>query len=403
VNVTNTSSTPVTTGAVSLTIIDCFDDLEKRRIEWKALQAHPNSDLDFFKLICSTRNSFEHPFVVVISKYDQVTGIVVGRVETIKQDIALGYRKLFSITLRSLTFVTGGVLGEMSEESVARLKELFVGKLRSREIDRLRFSNLAVESPVFRAMATSKGVLRDYCVDKALHWKMKIPQSEGGLLQSISKKHRYWIKRLEKQLKESGQGEITFKCFKSVEDVTEAIDDIEKVATQTYLRAMGQGFVKNSETLHRLQLGAKKGTFRAYVLYVACKPIAFWLGTLYSGIFHADCTGYHPDWKQYEPGTLLFVHAVSSLRAENALHWDFGLGDALYKRRFGDQSWLEGSISLYSFTLRGIGACVAVNLSTAVSMAVKSILGSAGVIQRVKKVWKRAFERRAAVVENQPA
>lgn len=126
------------------------------------------------------------------------------------------------------------------------------------------------------------------------------------------------------------------------------------MARLTYQRRLGSGFVNDAAHQRRCRLVAQNGRLRGYVLYVDDRPKAFWCGTLYKGVFHLAWTGYDPEWKQYELGTVVFLKMVEGLCEEKIREIDFGLGAAFYKERFGDRSSEEASIRIYSPTIRGV-------------------------------------------------
>ena len=57
---------------------------------------------------------------------------------------------------------------------------------------------------------------------------------------------------------------------------------------------------------------------------------------------------------RYEVGTLIFIRMNDELAREGVRKLDFGIGDALYKQRFGDQSWREATVWLFAPTAKGM-------------------------------------------------
>jgi CelD/BcsL family acetyltransferase involved in cellulose biosynthesis len=66
---------------------------------------------------------------------------------------------------------------------------------------------------------------------------------------------------------------------------------------------------------------------------------------------------------------------------------DFGLGDADWKQRFGDQQWQEASTSIFAPTMKGLGINGLRTLSTFVDQAVKRILEKTQILARMKRLW----------------
>ena len=65
-------------------------------------------------------------------------------------------------------------------------------------------------------------------------------------------------------------------------------------------------------------------------------------------------TGYDPDLREYVPGTLVLFRLVDELIREGVRKFDFGLGDAHYKQRYGDESWRRGGCDYVRAESQGI-------------------------------------------------
>jgi CelD/BcsL family acetyltransferase involved in cellulose biosynthesis len=82
---------------------------------------------------------------------------------------------------------------------------------------------------------------------------------------------------------------------------------------------------------------AERGWLRSYLLVNDQRPIAFGLGYQYDNVYYFAETGFVQDFSDYGPGTVLmhlFIEDFYHVRRPEIL--DFGLGDAAYKRSFGN-------------------------------------------------------------------
>jgi CelD/BcsL family acetyltransferase involved in cellulose biosynthesis len=86
--------------------------------------------------------------------------------------------------------------------------------------------------------------------------------------------------------------------------------DVEEIARKTYQRGLGVGFADTTRMRQRLELAARKGWLRAYLLYLGERPCAFWIGMLYGDTFVSDYTGYDPDLRQFSPGIGLVMRMI---------------------------------------------------------------------------------------------
>jgi CelD/BcsL family acetyltransferase involved in cellulose biosynthesis len=123
-------------------------------------------------------------------------------------------------------------------------------------------------------------------------------------------------------------------------------------------------------------------------LYVRDAPCAFWIGTLYKNTFYLNFTGYDPDYRNYEPGTILFIKMLEDLISQNLKHLDFGFGDAFYKQSFCDQNLQEASVYIFAPIFKGIGINSARLLVTLVSNWAQLILRKTNLLGRIKRIWR---------------
>ena len=67
---------------------------------------------------------------------------------------------------------------------------------------------------------------------------------------------------------------------------------------------------------------------------------------------------------------------------------DFGHGGALYKERFGDESFEEASIRIYRSSVRGLLPNFLTGSNTKLAGAIARLLSRLGLLQRVKTLWR---------------
>src|SRR5690606_11886417 len=116
---------------------------------------------------------------------------------------------------------------------------------------------------------------------------------------------------------------------------------------------------------------------------------AFWFGLVYKGVFHSSETGYDPDLRSYEVGSLMFIRLIDSLAEEGVKGVDFGLGDSFYKERFGDRSWRETSVWLFAPTLKGVALRTMLELTEALDQVGRKAVARFGLTDRIKRAWRQ--------------
>lgn len=382
-----------------ITIIRSIEEIERIRPIWEQLQWHPNTDIDFYLTIINNRPEVLRPHIILISVNGTHEGMLIGRVENQIFDIKIGYKKIFSFKIRTLRVIYGGIIG--GDASVAAnifISEL-IKELKNYDLDAVFFNMLPVQSITYQLARTQSNIFRRYRTgSKRLHWKMFLPSTFDELLNKMRLDPRYQIKRLERyarSIQKDFHGKVEYKIRTTVDEIDIIAKHAELVMKKTFQRGLGVGFYDNASNRKRLCTVARKGDLRAYELCINERPIAFWIGTQYKGIFYLDFTGYDPDYKKYDPGMILFIKMLEDCCVNNIKEIDFGFGDAYYKNRFGDHNFEEEVIGIFSVSFKGILINTVSLIIDSISQLAKSILEKTSLLGRIKKKWRNNLANKA--------
>lgn len=364
-------------------------EVESIRALWNSWVSTPNADIDFYLHILSSRPEILRPHVIVLYRDHQPVAMLVGRLVDSSVPVRLGYAKLFNIRARSLTFIQGGLAGDLSAENAEELISEVVRSLRNGEADLADFRFVKTDSPLYRSVVRLPGFLcRDRFPLIQWHRSMKLPEKPEDISNCMSGHLRKQIRRRAKQLEADFPGKVRVEHFTSIGAEGSMFSDIEQVARKTYQRGLGVGFFNNSASQKRFRFEAQKKWFRAYIMYLADTPCAFWMGSLYQGVFHFGDVGYDPAYSNYELGKQLLVRVLEDLCRQGARDVDFGLGDADWKQRFGDTQWEEASVSIFAPSLRGLGINICRTPALMTEKIVRQALEKTRILARIRKLWR---------------
>lgn len=218
---------------------------------------------------------------------------------------------------------------------------------------------------------------------------MDLQYEIGFLLKKLRSKHRSWLRKKQRELEFTFPGKVNWHWMREIDDVSGLCSLIESVAARTYQRGLGAGFVNDEEHRQRFTLFASRGQLRAQLLEIDGQVRAYWIGIVYQGVFHSWETGYDPDLHVFEPGTLIFLRMVDQLVLEGVRKLDFGLGDAAYKRRFGDHSWREATVRLFAPSAKGVAIRSVLGTTSMLDGVARRFLQKIGVLDRLKTGWRR--------------
>jgi hypothetical protein len=377
---------------VELRVLRTAAEIESVRSSWAAWQRHPHADLDFFLTIVRIRPEVISPYVLALYRDGALETLLVGRLERGQVSLTVGYWALARLSVRTLSFVHGGLLGNDSPENCAALVRELNRCLARERAHFMSVHFVTVGSAFHRALARASWLCRDYFPETRPHWIMKLPADAEAIYEKMSPKarrnRRYEANRLQKEF-----SAVRLECYTKEADLDRVMDDAESIACRTYQRGLGVGFAASDENRERFAVEAARGRFRSYLLYLGDKPVAFFVGTMSRNVLYDNFTAYDPEYSRYSPGNVLFYHLFERLCREGVEAVDFGFGDAWYKAQFGTEKSEETTIAVYAPTLRGVG----LNLTRMPAMMLdrlgKNAVEKLTVLRSVKKRWRAWAQR----------
>jgi hypothetical protein len=155
---------------------------------------------------------------------------------------------------------------------------------------------------------------------------------------------------------ESNNGNLALKRITSPDDIDYFIEKSRTVLGRSWKshHAEGTELFTDTRCAEYFSL-AKHGLMRSYVLIGNDEPIAFILGFQWNNIYHYSNIAYDLQKSALSPGTVLFYLMLEDLHIYDKPEiLNFGIGDSLYKRRFGTDNSVDCSVSVIKSTLFNI-------------------------------------------------
>ena len=177
--------------------------------------------------------------------------------------------------------------------------------------------------------------MRDRCPTAVSRWRLRLPGTYAAFMMSLSSRKRSKLRRSVKHFHDECGPGIRYRVFEKSGKVEEFCAAAERVASKTYQRGLGVGFLKNAETAGQLSTAAAMGWFRAMVLYVNDQPVAFWQGILSGNVYYSQATGYDAAFRKHTVGIILLLKMIEGMCGYPAKTIDFGKGNAQYKEETG--------------------------------------------------------------------
>jgi Acetyltransferase (GNAT) domain len=354
-----------------------------------------DADPEFLHVISSVRPEVISPYTATLTDGDDQgspAAMAVGRLETYALPCRIGYQRLPSPRLRTITIVDGGMIGDLDGGRAERLVRDLVAAVDRGDAEALAFHKLRIGSPAHDAVLCVGARLprRRIRVDvPRSRWLLELPDTLAGYRSSRSRSTRESLKRYEKKFERDFAGRFELRRFDQPADLETILADMEPVAAKTYQRSLGVGFADNDEFRALIGLGLDRGWFCAWVLYIDGGPVAFWFGFGYRGVFLIGSPGYDPALGDYRIGNYVHLRMVDDLCQDPTIsHVDYGSGDAEYKRRFGTTSHEEQDVLVFGPGMRAITARLELDAAAGLNRMARKVVGGR-LADTIRKRWRQ--------------
>jgi hypothetical protein len=353
-----------------------------------------DADPDFLDAISRVRPEVISPYTATLRAGDDEgspVAMAVGRLETITVPCRIGYQRLPSPRLRTITIVDGGMIGDLDGDRAERLVRDLVAAVDRGEAEALAFHKLRIGSPAHDAVVRVGAGLprRRFRVDASRsRWLLDLPDTLAAYRSSRSRSTRESLKRYEKKFERDFAGRFELRRFDRPGDLESILADMEPVAAKTYQRSLGVGFADNAEFRALIELGLRKRWFRAWVLYIDGGSVAFWFGFGYRGVFLIGSPGYDPALGDYRVGNYVHLRMIDDLCQDPTIRSvDYGSGDAEYKRRFGTTETEEQDVLVFGPGWRAIGIRLELDAAAGLNRLARRLVGGR-LAETIKQRWR---------------
>lgn len=356
-----------------------------------------DADLDFFLASARLRTSVERPHVLVVERDAEPAGLGVGWIENLPFRCRVGYLTLYHPILRTLRLSHGGISG-VDDDSVAEaLVDEIVATLARHEADAAVIPAVRVGSALDEALESLPIGIRRQPATPYLHHRLILPPTYEDLLASRDRKSRYNLKRQCAQLEKTYGDRLTVEVLADASSFARIVEDLDSVASKTYQRGLGAGFIDSPERRELVRLALERGFFSAWLLSIDRRPVAFWQGTRRGRTFFLNSAGYDPEFARAGVGTYVQLRMLHDLCGDDMVDVvDFGWGDADYKSRFGNDSWPEHDVTIFAPNFRGTKVALLRRSIVALDRAARGAAGRIGMTRSLKRLWRNRLRQKQA-------
>lgn len=332
-----------------------LQDVEELRPVWQQWANGLHTDLEHFLQNLKNDSTAIGPYVMSVWQGEIPLGILVGQIKERKASTTISMVQINGPRVRVLEILPKGRLGPASEEVDRLFAAQMALALRKSRVELAYFHRLPTDSSLYKSVWSLSGPLTRKRIAYVFSYSVVSLTSPPGTRPAVfSGKIMREARRKTANLNREFKGKVGFRCYSQVEELSDALNEVEKIEEGTWQSALGSDFTDPLQTTDSFRFFAAKGWLRIFVLSVADRPAAFLIGLLHDKTFHCQHAGYHADFAKHSAGSILTNWAFENLAAAGVEQVDLGEGGQEHNRRLGCEKNQENTVHVYAPTLRGL-------------------------------------------------
>jgi Acetyltransferase (GNAT) domain len=383
----------------SLSTVKIFRDFDwdDIREQWREWAQEPVSDPDMFRTMNPWHSDAVTPYVLALYDEDCPEAILIGRNQQARFHIKVGPSRI-QLPARIINFIYGGALGDLCPHNCRLLILEVLRSLREGEADVATFTGIPARSALYQQLLACPGLFgRDHVPDVVNRWGTAVPENPEDLYRRFSSHRRLEVRRKMRKFAASFAATFKVRCFHDPADLPSVVRDVEEVAKKSFQRTLGSGFIDSPSSRQWLSALAKGRILRCFILYINHTPVAFWIGSLYKGVFHGNYMAHDPKYSRHSPGVFLMMDVIEGFctrrNADVVSYIDYGIGDFPYKTWMCDDKLEQADLHIFASTFKGLYLNAVRTPLAALDRVARKTAANAGVLDQIRKLRRAAAQR----------
>jgi CelD/BcsL family acetyltransferase involved in cellulose biosynthesis len=337
-------------------VIRSIENIEAVRSIWETLQVHPSSNIDYFLESLKADSKIVAPCVILYFVSDILQAIVAGRIIETKLIFKIGYLPIYKTKGRVLSILEHGVLGVCGDEDARYVVAEIIKLLAQGEADMAHLASLSIDTPIYRsARNLPRAWCRGYLASPEKRWTLHLPGSYQQFLEGLSPKSRSTNLRSKRKLEKIFKNRLQIRVVSNPMDLAATLDEMETVASKTYQRRLGTGFMNSPQERRLLEAIMHHGMLSIDLLYIDKKLAAFCYGLQCNEVYLYETPAYDPEYADYRVGNYILLKLIERLCDDSRIKIiDFGLGDAQYKQVYSNHTSIESHVRIFASSWKGL-------------------------------------------------
>ncbi len=204
---------------------------------------------------------------------------------------------------------------------------------------------------------------------------LELPEKFDEYLGQFGKKKRYNLKRQVRLMEEAYGGDMRLDCITGQDQIDLFLATAEAVAAGSWKDAgLTAAYVRTPTNHARYADLARRGLLRGYLIRHGERPVASVIGYQFGDTYHYADIAYSKSDIHLSPGSVLLFLIIRDLIENTGMRSvNFGMGDADYKRQFGNRHGRDQAVWMMRATARSRVICAAHGSAKRLSQRLKSL------------------------------
>jgi len=231
--------------------------------------------------------------------------------------------------------------------------DMLIDQVLRTDFDAIYMNHVKTESFFWKYLRSSPLIRRNlWCYSRTAplpHLLISLDGTfESYMLKQFSAKLRQNWRRIIRRLRE--RGEVQLVRVTKASEIDAFLGDAYLIdRTRWQFRRFGRGLAARDRDVAQgeMQLAAKRGWLRSYLLKCGDAPCSFILGQQYGSTFYPEYVGVDEKWRDYSVGTIILLLVLEDLFKEHSPQfYDFG-SYGKWQEPFANESYPEASVWLF--------------------------------------------------------
>ena len=338
----------------SVRILTTLQELEDIIPAWREVVVHPHTLPEIYMGFVEADDEIAHPLVPIILDPDgSIAGMALARLQTSQLTKAGTYMPMLRPKARVIVIPFDGFMGTRAKECAPALLDALLGYVDAGGADVIECPYLPDDSAMHLELLETCPRYADGMTKNNVHWNIEIAPTYDEQLQGLGKSTRGTLRNNLNRFKREFDGRYEIKRHGADEDLKALMATAEEVAKSSYHAGLGAGFTPSERERSIYSAAHDLGVLWSRVLMIDGRPAAFMHALEWRGVLTGTYMAHSRDFTKLPIGTILLFMALEELCAERRIsRWDFGPGDAEYKRRLCTHQHVDQRKTIFARTLK---------------------------------------------------